>query len=157
MRKIAIIILGVALISCIKKKGMVNKEAPPKIKGVDIVKKIDTLKKGIENDLKFEDFLERFSKDSIFRYDRMKFPIKGYNSDAETNKKDYKWEKEEWMFYFNNDLKHNTDENIISKIVPNDTVIIWRLYKENSGYDVNYYFKQIDNKWYLDSYSYKNY
>jgi len=108
----------------------------------------------IEN---FKMFLQKFINDSTFRYTRIQFPINGYNSDAETNKKNYKWDKKEWDFYSKIDFQYKNDENIITEIVDNDTTKVWRLYKKQSGYDIRYYFKPISKKWNLVYYSYKNY
>lgn len=105
----------------------------------------------------FEFFLSKFINDSVFRYNRIKFPIKGFNSDTEFDKRDYLWTREDWDFYSVEDLRYKKDENIISEIVRIDSSMNWRLYKENSGYDINYRFKFNNNKWYLDYYSYKNF
>lgn len=105
----------------------------------------------------FNLFISKFVSDSIFRYSRIKFPLKGYNSDAELDKRDYIWIKEDWDFYSVVDMKYESDEKIVSEIIPKETSMVWRLYKKNSGYDIKYQFKLNKNKWYLNNYSYKNY
>ncbi len=105
----------------------------------------------------FNLFISKFVMDSLFRYHRVKFPLKGYNSDAEINKRDYIWSKEDWDFYSMEDMKYKTDESITNQVIPKDSLMIWRLYKENSGYDIKYQFKLKENKWYLVYYSYKNF
>lgn len=124
-------------------------------------KKENTL--GIENknvkkqeSEKIESFLHNFINDGNFRNKRIKFPIKGYNSDSELNKKDYKWYKEDWEYYANIDFKYKNDKNIVNTIFQNDTTFIWKLYKENSGYNIEYHFKIYNKKWFLDYYLYKN-
>ena len=106
--------------------------------------------------MNFTIFLDKFTTDSIFRYSRIDFPINGYNSDAEMEKSNYKWEKQEWDFYSKIDFKSKSDSNITNKIIPSDSIMVWRLFKPNSGYDINYHFKLNNHKWYLNYYSYKN-
>jgi hypothetical protein len=106
----------------------------------------------------FNMFILKFISDSIFRYSRIKFPLKGYNFDAEITKRDYYiWNKEDWDFYSIVDMKYKSDENIINEVIPKDSLMVWRLYKESSGYDIKYEFKLNENKWYLNYYSYKNF
>jgi len=112
----------------------------------------------IEN---FDEFIDKFSKDNIFRISRVKFPLKGFNSDeTDFNAKDkiYIWEKEDWLFYATEDFKNiMNDSSIKSKVVKTEANMIYNIYKNDSGYDIKYEFKQIENKWYLEFYSYKNF
>ena len=151
MKTKIIIILSLILTACVidgSKKGKAKDNAMPKIENT-LIKSKDSL-------LTFDKFLDKFCRDSVFRYHRIIFPIIGYNSDAEMNKNNYKWEKSEWDFYSKIDCGYKKNKNIISKIIPSDSTMIWRLFIENSGYDVNYRFKLIEGKWYLNYYSYKN-
>ena len=125
-----------------------------KSKDIDIQKNKKYQSQKIEN---FKMFLQKFINDSTFRYTRIQFPINGYNSDAEINKKNYKWNKKEWDFYSEEDFQYKKNENITMEIMDNDTTKIWCLYKKQSGYDIRYYFKPIDSKWNLVYYSYSNY
>ena len=109
----------------------------------------------------FEDFFNRFSKDSKFRISRIKFPIDGFNSDeTNTNAKDkpYKWEKEDWLFYAAEDFTINTSGDVKkTEIVKTNSFVTYRIYKENSGYDIQYRFNVDNKKWFLINYSYKNF
>jgi|GEM_PF-731865 len=105
----------------------------------------------------FDEFLSRFIKDSVFRYNRIKFPMVGFNSDSETSSDNYVWTREDWAFYFEEDKNHEKNENIISEILVEKTRANWRLYIKDSGYDVTYQFELNTNIWYLTSYSHKNF
>lgn len=105
----------------------------------------------------FTEFHSKLINDSVFRYSRINFPIAGYNSDAEKEPDNYSWTKEDWDFYFEEDAKYKQNKNIVSTTAVTDTLATWRLHIPNSGYDINYYFKPENNKWFLKSYSYKNY
>lgn len=106
----------------------------------------------------FEGFLEKFLSDANFRYSRIQFPLTGYNSDEDQHKRDnYLFTREDWDFYFEEDARYKSDPYIISTISKKDsTSNVWRLYKENSGYDIKYHFKLKDNQWNLVFYSYMN-
>jgi len=120
----------------------------------------EVAKKDLRTNQQKEDFnlfISKFVADSLFRYSRIKFPLKGYNSDAENDKRNYIWSKEDWDFYAMVDMEYKSDENIINETIPKDSLMIWRLYKENSGYDIKYQFKLKENNWYLYYYSYKNF
>lgn len=139
--KILAISLLISLVNCNnfdKRKVIISKE-----KGVNV-------NKNIEN---FDDFFIRFSKDINFRISRIKFPLAGYNSDE--RKKSFFWTKEEWLFYSEEDFKINKDATKRVKLIENSK-IIYRIYKENSGYDIKYTFVLINDKWNLVFYSYKN-
>jgi len=116
-------------------------------------------KKMIRKVESFEYFFEKFSTDSKFRISRIKFPMDGFNSDeGNLNDKDkpYKWEKEDWLFYSAEDFAKNKSGDIKkTDIVKNNSYVIYRMYKENSGYDIQYRFELNKDKWYLLNYSYK--
>ena len=108
----------------------------------------------------FENFLTKFKSHKDFRESRINFPIRGFNSEAEIlkNRSNYIWNKEEWEFYSYYDFAPNTPENISEKIIKlKSGTYIWSLYKESSGYEINYEFSCKDHNWYLKSYSYKNF
>ena len=104
----------------------------------------------------FEDFHLKFLIDSTFRYSRINFPVKGYNSDSEASPENYLWERGDWDFYFEVDKDYKKNGAIVSEIYPTDSTTVWRLYIENSGYDIRYHFKKDNDKWMLTYYSYKN-
>ncbi|MEO0038943.1 MAG: hypothetical protein RIQ59_2154 [Bacteroidota bacterium] len=109
----------------------------------------------------FEDFFNKFSTNSKFRVSRIKFPIDGFNSDeTNTNAKDkpYKWEKEDWLFYAAEDFTENTSGDVKkTEIIKTNSFVTYRIFKEDSGYDIQYRFKVDKDKWYLVNYSYKNF
>lgn len=111
------------------------------------------------NDDEFDIFIKKFTSDKLFRELHVEFPLKGFNSDeTDFNSRDsiYLWSKKDWEFYADEDFSANRNENIKSKITKKGTTIIYHIYKENSGYNIQYIFKKTDNKWLLIFYSYKN-
>lgn len=105
----------------------------------------------------FKRFLKKFVSDSAFRYKRVKFPLNGYNTETENEKKDYVFKtKEDWDFYSSFDIKTMNSKQITQDTIFKDSVVIWNLYKKNSGYNIKYKFKKRNSKWYLLFYSYKN-
>lgn len=117
---------------------------------------------GINKSESFEEFFKKFSSDSFFRNSRINFPLKGFNSDdSNTNGKDevYLWSKEDWSFYSEEDFsnKKDKDEKKTETIKKNKSLITYRIYKENSGYDIQYEFKKENDKWFLIYYSYKKF
>lgn len=166
MKKIFIIIVF-SLFSC---KGNLKKEdinkASKETKPIDSKHKkeinketdnIDSYNINLDSNENFNIFLNNFISSPLFRYQRIEFPLKGFNSDSDSDEDQYLWYKDDWYFYFEEDSVYKANPNIISKITYKDSLVIWRLYKENSGYDINYYFKSKGEKWYLDYYSYTNY
>jgi hypothetical protein len=121
--------------------------------------------RGEQNQENFKNFLAKFLKDSKFRYQRIEFPFPGFNSEEIDNSSNseeiyrssnYIWTKEDWEFYFEEDKNYHKNPNIRSEITVNISKANWRLYIEDSGYDINYEFQLKSNKWYLVRYSYKN-
>ena len=107
----------------------------------------------------FSQFIHQFTTDSDFRMSRVNFPLAGSNSDDRVvgeTQDNYFWAKEDWSFYVEEDFKNNPDATIKTEAIDNDTTAMYRLYKENSGYDVRYKFELEDGKWYLVNYSYQN-
>ncbi|KGO87343.1 hypothetical protein Q765_06665 [Flavobacterium rivuli WB 3.3-2 = DSM 21788] len=106
----------------------------------------------------FDEFFTKFRSDSIFKFTRIKFPLKGFNSDemgTGSEQSIYLWDKENFIFYSVEDFKNQTTTDIIKEdIIKSDSVVTYRRYKEDSGYDINYEFKNIKDKWYLIYYSY---
>lgn len=115
----------------------------------------------IEN---FEEFYSKFYSDSTFQINRIEFPLKGYNSDFDDGipddvreelsmkpQEEFMWKKNEWEM-----LKNVNDENLKKELNKSDTLVVERIYKEASGYEILRKFKPINNKWYLIYYSYSN-
>jgi hypothetical protein len=150
MRAIFMIVILFFISSCNE-----NKKVETKLLPKTEVKK----EKLISED--FDIFFKKFSTDSAFRISRVNFPLKGFNSDeTNTNLKDqsYLWSKEDWLFYADEDFKNQKSEDILKTDINKDgTYIIFRIYKENSGYDIQYKFKENNKRWFLVNYSYKNF
>ena len=104
----------------------------------------------------FREFLEHFISDSEFRKDRIRFPIDGVITNDYGEVEEYKWNEIDWNFFSEEDINYKKNSNIISEVINEEGYVIWRLYKENSGYDIQYRFKLIKNKWHLVYYSYVN-
>lgn len=109
----------------------------------------------------FDSFFKSFSSDKKFRMTRIKFPLEGFNSDEnehDSTNKSYEWEKDNWLFYSEEDFTDaNEPDEIKTDKIKKEATIVYRIYKENSGYDIQYTFKKVDKKWNLIFYSYKNY
>ncbi|WP_374676571.1 hypothetical protein [Flavobacterium sp. NRK1] len=108
----------------------------------------------------FDNFFSKFRSDSSFRLSRTKFPLDGYNSDEkEIDSRDtlYVWSKEDFNFYAEEDFKKQISINIKEHITKSDSLVFYRRYIEDSGYNINYKFNIISGNWYLVCYSYKNY
>ena len=109
----------------------------------------------------FNDFFNRFSTDSVFRISRVKFPLKGFNSDetdVDFKDKTYLWNKEDWLFYAEEDFSSSKSEDIKkTDTIKTNASVIYRIYKEDSGYDIQYKFKESKNKWFLVYYSHKEF
>lgn len=107
----------------------------------------------------FSQFMQKFINEPDFRLRRVNFPLAGSNSDdrvvgeAQDN---YLWTKEDWLFYAEEDFRDNPDKSIKTEAIDNDNTAMYRLYKENSGYDIRYKFEMKEGKWYLVNYSYQN-
>ena len=108
----------------------------------------------------FDEFFTKFRSDSLFKITRTKFPLKGFNSDEKeigSKQSSYLWDKENFIFYSDEDFKNQVTTDIIKEdITKSDSLVTYRRYKEDSGYDINYEFKNLNDKWYLIYYSYKN-
>jgi hypothetical protein len=108
----------------------------------------------------FSIFLSKFQRDSLFRVDRTKFPLEGFNSDEkEVGSTDtlFIWTKPEFLFYSNEDFGSKSEDAIDNEIINKGERKIFRMYKKESGYDVSYHFENINGEWFLEYYSYKNY
>lgn len=107
----------------------------------------------------FSQFMQKFINEPDFRLRRVNFPLAGSNSDDRVvgeTQDNYLWTKGDWLFYAEEDFRDNPDKNIRTESIDNDTTAMYRLYRENSGYDVRYNFELKEGKWYLVNYSYQN-
>ena len=154
MRTIFVIVILLFISSCNEKKQVET----------NLLHKTEVKKEKFISE-NFDSFFKKFSTDSAFRLSRVNFPLKGFNSDeTNVNSKDkpYLWNKEDWLFYTDEDFKNLTEDIIKTDIIKTDiikdgTFTIFRIYKENSGYDIQYKFKENNKSWFLVNYSYKNF
>ncbi|MPT35965.1 MAG: DUF4348 domain-containing protein [Flavobacterium sp.] len=111
----------------------------------------------------FSVFIAKFVTDKSFRHERITFPLRGYNSAAmnpELTDQDtlYMFDKADFDFSSEEDFQKPTNGDVLkNKTIKTDSSMIYRIYKENSGYDMRYNFKLKDQKWVLIYYSYANY
>ncbi|MBF4515783.1 hypothetical protein IRZ71_05490 [Flavobacterium sp. ANB] len=161
MRKIFLLLLALVLLNC--------NDVKRQDKGIEVSTKnkadLKQFKKpeifiGQKSSEDFNSFFKSFSSDKQFRVAHIKFPLEGFNSDENeynSKNKPYHWEKENWLFYSEEDFENTKSKDVIkTETIKKDSTIIYRIYKENSGYDIQYAFKKIENKWNLIYYSYKN-
>ncbi|HCY41799.1 MAG TPA: hypothetical protein DHV48_10655 [Prolixibacteraceae bacterium] len=117
--------------------------------------KIITDKIDFGNSENFVLFLKQFMSDSVFQMSRIKFPLKYktlYDSDEESfldttlilNQSDWRFN---YLYYGLKQLT-NFSYSWSSEIVENDEMLLFVSGVENGIY-IQYFFKRIDNKWYL--------
>lgn len=106
----------------------------------------------IEN---FEDFLIKFRNDSVFRNDRILYPLKGYNSDDSggSNAVEYEWSKKMINYYLG--IKY-TDTDYVIKIEKSKDLIKETIIIEGSGFKIISKYILKENNWYLNYYFYQN-
>lgn len=106
----------------------------------------------IEN---FEDFLIKFRSDSVFRNDRILYPLKGYNSDdsGDSNTVEYEWSKKMINYYLG--IKY-TDIDYVIKIEKSKDLIKETIILEGSGFKIISKYILKENNWYLNYYFYQN-
>jgi len=103
----------------------------------------------------FDEFYRKFHTDSSFQLSRIDFPLKGYkrtgNENPDINDGKYYWKKKNWIVH----KKFDLDDNSIYKQdkVFKDTLVVDKIYIENSGFSIERHFKLIDCKWKLVYYS----
>ena len=103
----------------------------------------------------FDEFLPKFSNDSVFQMSRVSFPLKHVFLDDDTfeldsttiSKKDYHLNKLYYELYGRSDafpvLYDNFDLNFRDT---NERVFQWKGF---TGMDERYYFKRVERKWFL--------
>lgn len=106
----------------------------------------------IEN---FENFLIKFRSDSVFRNDRILYPLKGYNSDdsGNGNSIEYEWSKKMINYYLG--IKY-TDIDYVIKIEKSKDLIKETIILEGSGFKIISKYILKENHWYLNYYFYQN-
>ncbi len=106
----------------------------------------------IEN---FENFLIKFRSDSVFRNDRILYPLKGYNSDDSSNGNsiEYEWSKKMINYYLG--IKY-TDIDYVIKIEKSKDLIRETIILEGSGFKIISKYILKENHWYLNYYFYQN-
>ena len=113
--------------------------------------KTDTIEKVVLNEgskENFDDFLYKFMEDSLYQFDRIKFPLK--TDDVERPDKIF-IEKKDWKFtklYSDNEYKVQTYDNFEAKLGDTDErVIAWE--GVGNGIRIRLIFQRIDGLWYL--------
>ena len=106
----------------------------------------------IEN---FENFLIKFRSDSVFRNDRILYPLKGYNSDdsGNGNSIEYEWSKKMINYYLG--IKYS-DIVYVIKIEKSKDLIKETIILEGSGFKIISKYILKENQWYLNYYFYQN-
>lgn len=103
----------------------------------------------------FENFIVKFSQDSIFQINRIIFPLKyitwDYSSDKEITvqieKSKYKFDKLYYSLQYSSEAYTIFYDNFDCKFRDTDEMVFrWRGFTDM---DRRYYFKRIDNKWFL--------
>lgn len=100
---------------------------------------------------KFEEFIDKFCMDSSFQVSRVKFPLEyiswDYEADKELTlhiqKENYKYDK----LYYYSDAYAVFYDNFDCKIRDSDEMVF--RWKGLTDMDRKYYFKKIENKWFL--------
>ena len=165
MKKVIPIIIAIILSACneTKDKTSIEKKDSQNSNIVEQNKKIETDNKELELvqlskncDESFDDFFERFSRDSVFQKSRVKYPIEeSYIENLESTeiKVDIINNPEEYTF-----IDFTEDENAFNKELDKYRVIIEKLDKENvyykndgidNGINIIYKFKLIEGCWYM--------
>lgn len=97
----------------------------------------------------FDSFYDKFVDQKDFQISRVKFPITGnyYDGMLEINE----WTKENWIFITKKlDLNsQNTCTNCKVEDKKTESLVIQKIWIENSGFCFEYRFKIVDKKWFL--------
>jgi hypothetical protein len=97
---------------------------------------------------KFDAFMSHFYSDSIFQSSRIIRPLEGGMMNSETGFE--KWENNISSIPSKNDLSESFPEfNLKSENIKLDTIIIEKVWQENSGFKVEKHFVYRNGKWYL--------
>ena len=138
MKYIYLIIITVIIFSCRTKLGR-EETSSKELKTTNRVEEKEEIK--IED---FESFFKKFSKDSIFQFTRIDFPISYYTIDIEDNKEEYIYNRDEfWYTDFTKDAEAATQE--IDPYEPivrrkSDTEVTYIRMGIDNGIRIEYYF-----------------
>ena len=120
-------------------------------------------------DENFDTFYKKFYSDSLFQISRITFPMKGINSDEydpDLGDKNppYFWKKKDWNFLHTLDQnivkdKHEYGVDVYKKVIKHNTnsFVVEKIYREESGYSEERWFKKANGKWFLIYYSFKDF
>ena len=144
------------------KKGNESQTAPS---GQQADNKAETSKKAESKDSlaaeeNFTEFLTRFNKDSVFQFQRIKYPLIQISNDCDTTVTEKISEKE--IKYINvrkdwTDYNHKRrDELIFEKISEENGKKVWTIGVQDSGLCDSYLFEADNGKWYLVQVEYSN-
>ncbi len=142
IRKI-VFILGCALllVQCNRKVNPVaEKKSKPISKNEN--SKPASAAKGVEN---FDNFYQRFHKDSLFQISRVQFPLKGEKVNLKGNSA---WKKEKWMMIKGTANEINRNEFNVKTSKKADSYFEG-IYCKNCGFSFEMEYRLINGKWYL--------
>ena len=107
--------------------------------------KKQTGKKEVNESESFNNFYKKFHKDSLFQISRIKFPLRGINSDEMTvEDTTYIWRKEEWL------MQHVIDTTLFNiKVIISDTIVEEEVTSKDPGVFVKRKFQYMKGKWFL--------
>jgi hypothetical protein len=108
----------------------------------DVPKEKLNSKSTIEN---FETFYNKFHADSSFQISRIKFPLEGFSTDGNEEKK---WTKDNWDLLKTKIYDIDTSHYKIS-YKKTDKSFTEKIWVEDSGFSMEYRFELINNKWFL--------
>lgn len=106
--------------------------------------------KGQKEAENFDSFYKRFHSDSSFQYARIKFPLRGINTDEsdEGDTLDYYWRRENWVLHRLPDLN-----KVKVEAVKSDTLVREKITTDDPGFYFEREFTRIGGKWYLTYYA----
>ncbi len=105
------------------------------------------LAKSIPADEPFDVFFDRFHADSIFQMSRIQFPLPGVNTDhMQMEDTVYHWTESNWELH--HDFNLDTTDFIVEKNIL-DSLVVEKIYLENSGFIVERTFKKLEGLWFL--------
>ncbi|GAB2467588.1 hypothetical protein GCM10011375_31290 [Hymenobacter qilianensis] len=97
----------------------------------------------------FDAFYKRFTNDSIFQIQRIKFPLPGINTDGmDVSDTIYYWQKGKWRMF--KGIPSDIDTiNFEVKKIRSDTIAINEVSQKHVSFSSKYIFKPKEGRWYL--------
>jgi hypothetical protein len=134
-------ICALLLLQCNRKANPVaEKKSAPVSKNVS--SKPVSSAKGVEN---FDNFYQRFHKDSLFQISRVQFPLKGEKVNLKGTSP---WKKEKWMMI--KATANEVDRNEFSvKTLKKSDSYFEGVYCKNCGFSFEMEYRLVNGKWYL--------